>query len=90
MILLSSGNQLLCFAEIKHLQRLLTAINGKLLLLPICQLERYVALKVALVHSCLRQYLSKKDTHTHFRHAFFYILKFSTIKYVHAKQFDIP
>ena len=65
MILLSSGNQLLCFAEIKHLQRLLTAINGKLLLLPICQLERYVALKVALVHSCLRQYLSKKRyTHT--------------------------
>ncbi|KAK7838231.1 hypothetical protein CFP56_020127 [Quercus suber] len=34
------GNQLLCFAELKHLQRLLTAINGKLLLLPICQLER--------------------------------------------------
>ena len=74
MILLSSGDLLLCFAEIMHLQRLLAAMNLKLLLLPIYHLwgyVTYVALKVALVYSCLRHYLSKKyihryaHTHTH-------------------------
>ena len=80
MILLSSGDLLLCFAEIMHLQRLLAAMNLKLLLLPIYHLwgyVTYVALKVALVYSCLRHYLSKKyihryaHTHPLFRHALY-------------------
>ena len=92
MILLSSGDLLLCFAEIVHLQRLLAAMNLKLLLLPIYHLwgyVTYVALKVALVYSCLRHYLSKKyihrfvrvhartHTHTHplFRHALYILME---------------
>ena len=93
MILLSSGDQLLCFAEMRHLQRLLTAINAKLLLLPIYQLWRYVtnaALKVALLFSCLRHYLSKKDTHTHthFRHALCFII-YQTSTYWSSQQSSI-
>ena len=93
MILLSSGDQLLCFAEMRHLQRLLTAINAKLLLLPIYQLWRYVtnaALKVALLFSCLRHYLSKKDTHTHthFRHALCFII-YQTSTYWSSRQSSV-
>ena len=42
IILLSSGDQLLCFPEMMHMQGLSAAINWKLLLLPIYHLWRYV------------------------------------------------